>query len=390
MPKDIKRNLLERIKSIIQVLDTPSSVIGRHTKAFVVSLAIIFITYIFFRGIGTYAPEIITGILRNIGFGEASQSIIDHFKVDPTNPLSLYVRWYFNDALIIPAMLSLYYLLVAGTGYTYQRTDFPETNIQTNRKEEVITSLLMIGCIGLVMIAVAYHFVALWVMVLNPIVSGFLASKLIKRLIPLLKQDAVVTDRRLQFKQSLQHGLIWITLFEIFAHVQNELLELRFSGTFDLIDLSLLVGSAVISYVMIRILITHTSFPWTILNGENLVVQKNTAIQLLDKIILFDGKDVNSNIGRFSATYKALNKEKYSFIIVTRNTSQKKILERKLRKKGLIPDSDDLKVEVLKGPALDDYNAMLEKAETLGDFRVIRGTKIDDAYRNLRNVMTSI
>ena len=206
----------------------------------------------------------------------------------------------------------------------------------------------------------------------------------------MLKQDAVVTDRRLQFKQSLQHGLIWITLFEIFAHVQNELLELRFSGTFDLIDLSLLVGSAVISYVMIRILITHTSFPWTILNGENLVVQKNTAIQLLDKIILFDGKDVNSNIGRFSATYKALNKEKYSFIIVTRNTSQKKILERKLRKKGLIPDSDDLKVEVLKGPALDDYNAMLEKAETLGDFRVIRGTKIDDAYRNLRNVMTSI
>ncbi len=110
-----------------------------------------------------------------------------------------------------------------------------------------------------------------------------------------------------------------------------------------------------------------------------------TVTQSLDSVILFDGNEVYEKLGSFYTAYTGKT-EGEIFIVVAVDVSQKETLETELRDIGLNLNSDDLNIWVLKGPAF----AMLGKAEELGDFKVIRGTKIDDIHRNLRDAVTSI
>jgi len=119
------------------------------------------------------------------------------------------------------------------------------------------------------------------------------------------------------------------------------------------------------------------------------IAAKAAITQLLDKIILFNGDEVADRLVSFSGIYTAKSKDDI-FIIVARDASQKEALERVLKEIGLIPDSDDLKVKVLKGPALQDYEAMLSAGEAFGDFTVVRGRNINETHANLRNAAMSI
>jgi len=119
--------------------------------------------------------------------------------------------------------------------------------------------------------------------------------------------------------------------------------------------------------------------------ADKLSPTTTTVTQSLDNVILFDGNEVYEKLGSFYTAYTGKTKGEI-FIVVAVDVLQKETLETDLGGIGLDPDSDDLKIEVLKGPAF----AMLGKAEELGDFKVIRGTKIDDNYRNLRDIVTSI
>jgi len=147
------------------------------------------------------------------------------------------------------------------------------------------------------------------------------------------------------------------------------------------------IGTVFLGYVIFKSIdnLINLLRKKTITRATKRTATVNAAIpQSLNKVILFNGKDVNSNMGKFSKIYNVLKEEKYIFIIVASNASQKKTLERALRSFRLIPDSDDLKVRVLKDSPLEDYNAMLKKAEELGDFRVVRGMNIDETCTSLR------
>ncbi len=116
---------------------------------------------------------------------------------------------------------------------------------------------------------------------------------------------------------------------------------------------------------------------------------KAAIAQSLDKIILFNGDEVADRFDSFSRIYTAKSRDDI-FVIVAKDASQKEALERVLKKIGLIPDSDDLKIKVLKGPALQDYEAMLSAGEAFGDFTVVRGRNINETHANLRNAAMSI
>ena len=113
------------------------------------------------------------------------------------------------------------------------------------------------------------------------------------------------------------------------------------------------------------------------------------AIQSLDKLILFSGDEVAGKLDSFSEIYAAKSKDNI-FVIIVKDISQKESLERILKEIGLIPDSDDLKVKILKGPALQDYEAMLSAGEAFGDFTVVRGININETRANLKNAAMSI
>jgi len=122
---------------------------------------------------------------------------------------------------------------------------------------------------------------------------------------------------------------------------------------------------------------------------EGFTAAKAATTQSLDKLILFNGDEVAGKLGSFSEMYAAKSKDDI-FVIVTKDISQKEALEKVLKEIGLIPDSDDLKVKILRGPALQDYEAMLSVGEAFGDFTVVRGRNINETRANLRNAAMSI
>ena len=123
--------------------------------------------------------------------------------------------------------------------------------------------------------------------------------------------------------------------------------------------------------------------------AAELSTAKTAIAQSLDKVILFNGEEVTDKLGSFSEIYTTKNKDNI-FVVVVEDAPQKETLERELRGVGLIPDSDDLKVKVLRGPALEDYKAMLDAGEILGDFTIIRGRNIDETRTSLRDTLASI
>ncbi|MBU0760004.1 MAG: HAD hydrolase-like protein, partial [Candidatus Omnitrophica bacterium] len=114
--------------------------------------------------------------------------------------------------------------------------------------------------------------------------------------------------------------------------------------------------------------------------------------EILSKVVLFDGNEVLAKPGGFSDTYLAKRAEEI-FVVGARSPKQIEDIKGELRSIGLNPDSDDLKVGVLKGPALEDYDAMLGAAEVnevFGSFKIIRGGDIDEKLRNLREAIIQI
>jgi len=116
---------------------------------------------------------------------------------------------------------------------------------------------------------------------------------------------------------------------------------------------------------------------------------KTAATKSLDKLILFSGDEVAGKLDSFSKVYVSKSKDNI-FVIIVKDISQKESLERFLKEIGLIPDSDDLKVKILRGPALQDYEAMLSAGEAFGDFTVVRGVNINETRANLKNAAMSI
>jgi len=111
-----------------------------------------------------------------------------------------------------------------------------------------------------------------------------------------------------------------------------------------------------------------------------------------NNLVLFDSNEVSGSLGSFSEIYNAKSKEDI-FVVVVKDATQKETLERELRDVGLNPQSDDLKVGILKGPALEDYDVMLRAAEAnevFGNFKIIRGRDIDEKRRNLREAVMQI
>ncbi|MBU0759143.1 MAG: hypothetical protein KKA34_02115 [Candidatus Omnitrophica bacterium] len=111
--------------------------------------------------------------------------------------------------------------------------------------------------------------------------------------------------------------------------------------------------------------------------------------QQLNNVVLFDGDEVLAQPGSFSDTYLAKGAEEI-FVVGARSPEQMEAIERELRSIGLNPERDDLKVGILKGPALEDYDIMLRAAEVFGNFKVIRGRDIDEERKNLREAVIQI
>lgn len=119
---------------------------------------------------------------------------------------------------------------------------------------------------------------------------------------------------------------------------------------------------------------------------------KRRTQEMLSEVVLFDGNEVFSSLDSFRDAY--LNKdERDIYIVVATTDAELESIKKELRAIGSNPEVEDLKVGVLRGPALKEYYEILGVTEAdaiFGNFKIIRGEDIDTSQKNLREGVIQI
>ncbi|MBN1622597.1 MAG: GNAT family N-acetyltransferase [Endomicrobiales bacterium] len=234
--------------------------INRNLKRYLlVCISLIIPAILFYTGFATYLWGYILHLFSAIKLTAVGEVIVRSMLISSTQGrLGIYIRWYLNDALIIPAILCANYAL-----FSSYKIEQP-----TSRKEKNISKAFTVTkMIASLAVAISFAYVILYThfVLLNPLFSFIVATLGIRFVIPIL-QKYIFSGKNTEYQKSLKYGFIWAALFNALSISGHEVLEGKFglTGTFDWMDVIVCLVGTIVFIILVSIAISKTSYPQSI------------------------------------------------------------------------------------------------------------------------------